>query len=177
MPAQRLLLAAACCAVLLATTACGDTGTASPTATRPAAIATFTRPSTPQLPTPVNTPQPIGPSPTAAPAPTPPAGTKFEPAPIDGAELLVEASNSAQYAVHITLGLPSGCHVFDHTTLTRTGPEMIIEVVNRLPADTTIACTAIYGTHETTVQLGGDFASGATYRVHVNERTIEFMAQ
>jgi hypothetical protein len=186
MRARRMLLAAACCAALLLPAACGGTNGSPPTVTprpatevsapptRPAGTATPATGSAGPSPTPASQP---GFDATATPALTPLAGWRFEPAPIDGAELLVEASNPAQYAVHITSGLPSGCHVFDHTTLTRTGSEMIIEVVNRLPADTTIACTAIYGTHETTVQLGGDFASGATYRVHVNERTIEFTAQ
>ncbi len=101
----------------------------------------------------------------------------FERAPIDGADLLIEESNPVQYAVHIASGLPSGCHVFDHTALARNGTEISIDVWNRLPADSMLACTAIYGTHETTVRLGSDFVRGALYRVHVNERTIEFTAQ
>ena len=86
-------------------------------------------------------------------------------------------SDPVQYAVHITSGLPSGCHVFDHTDLVRNGDAIIIYVMNRVPSDTSVACTAIYGEHESTVQLGSDFVSGTVYRVQVNERMLEFTAR
>jgi hypothetical protein len=177
MLSRRLLLAAAGCAGLLLPAACGGTN-GSPTATHPAtATMSATGPATPQPTTPVDTPRPPTPSTTATPALTPPTGFRFELAPIDGAEVVTDESNPVQYAVNIRSGLPSGCHAFDHTTLTRAGTEITIDVLNRVPAGSMIACTAIYGTHETTVQLGSDFVSGATYRVRVNDRTIAFTAR
>ena len=105
------------------------------------------------------------------------ADRKFELAPIDGAEIVVRESAPPQYAVHITSGLPSGCAEFADATASRTGDEITITVRNTLPADARIACTQIYGTHEATVELGSDFVRGTTYRVHVNDKTIEFTAQ
>jgi hypothetical protein len=184
MRARRLLLETACCLGLLLPPACGGTSDSAPTTTpRPATEVVAPTPAvataTPVRGSPVAQSTPTAPTSdtTATPGLTPPAGSRFEPAPIDGAEVVIEASYPPQYAVSIKSGLPSGCHVFDHATVTRTGTEITIEVMNRVPADSRIACTAIYGTHEMTVQLGSDFASGATYRVRVNERTIEFTAQ
>jgi hypothetical protein len=186
MPVPRLPFAAACCLILLLTAACGDTNDDALTVT-PRAVATIaaspTRPGQPATPRAGSTasPQPptsgAGADATPTPGQTPPAGFRFEPAPIDGAELLIEASNPGQYQVHITSGLPSGCHVFDHVAVSRSGAEITIDVLNRVPADPMIACTAIYGTHETTVQLGSNFTSGGAYRVQVGTRTIEFTAQ
>ena len=167
-------------AVLLAATACGKSATTAPTVTlRPVTpTAAASAPASPQpSSTPGRTPAQETPVATPMPAPTTAAGFKLERAPIDGADLLVEESNPVQYAVYIASGLPSGCHVFDHVALVRNGAEITIDVWNRLPDDPMLACTAIYGTHETTVQLGSDFANGSTYRVHVNERTLEFTAK
>ena len=147
------------------TTALGDTTPAATRTARPPA-STDTPPSPPATATAA--------SPTASPGP---AGTRLEPAPVDATDLIIQESSPPQYAVHILSGLPSGCHVFDHATLTRTGSELVIEVMNRVPADPHQACTAIYGTHETNVQLGSDFGSGSTYRVQINEKLLEFTAQ
>ena len=115
--------------------------------------------------------------PVAQPTATLAPDRKFELAPIDGADLIIEESNPVQYAVHIVSGLPSGCAQFADATASRNGEEITIQVRNTLPANGQIACTQIYGTHETTVPLGSDFVSGAAYRVHVNDRTLEFTAQ
>ena len=48
---------------------------------------------------------------------------------------------------------------------------------NTVPIDKRIACTQVYGLHETTVELGTDFVTGTHYVVRVNDRTIEFNAQ
>lgn len=165
--------------------ACGSeskpaASTVTPAAATPQATVTVRPPGSTTTPlVPFGTAIPIAPTvPIAQPTASPGApGTRLEPAPIDGAELIIEESNPVQYAVHITSGLPSGCHVFDHATLTRNGTSLTIEVMNRLPADPRLACTAIYGTHKTTVQLGSDFARGTAYTVRVNDRTLEFTAQ
>ena len=47
-----------------------------------------------------------------------------------------------------------------------------------MPApDQDIACTMIYGYHESTVDLGNDLESGTEYTVHVNDQVTTFVAQ
>jgi hypothetical protein len=99
-------------------------------------------------------------------------------APIDGIDILVRESFPPQYAVAITSGLPSGCAQFNEAVITgRDGNTITISVTNTIPSDPEVACTAIYGTHESTVELGTDFESGETYTVDVNGETKEFTAQ
>jgi hypothetical protein len=191
MKLVRTAAAVAFAAIACFVAACGSESkpavrTATPTATAPTATsptATATR----TIAAPASTNTPLAPSETAiAATPQAPAAQstatlapdrKFELAPIDGAEIVVEESFPVQYAVHITSGLPSGCAQFADATASRAGVEIAITVRNTLPANGQIACTQIYGTHETTVQLGSDFARGTTYRVRVNDRTLEFTAQ
>lgn len=180
MSLYRIATIVGCPLVLFAAVACGSsaepgrTATPSVSSTSTAARATVSR--TPQASATLSpdTPAAATPTPTVRPDP---AGVTYERAPIDKIDLIVEETNPVQYAVHILSGLPSGCHQFDHATLSRAGSELTVDVENRRPADTSQACTAIYGTHETTVQLGSDFASGATYRIQVNDKVLEFTAQ
>ncbi|HLB22766.1 MAG TPA: hypothetical protein VJP07_01605 [Dehalococcoidia bacterium] len=113
-----------------------------------------------------------------APAPTSTPGRKIVDAPIDGLDIVVRESFPPQYGVHIVSGLPSGCAQFDKAEITgRTAAEITIRVTNTVPADPNVACTAIYGTHESDVDLGSDFTAGATYTVRVNDKSIDFTAQ
>ncbi|MGE3075369.1 MAG: hypothetical protein AB7N24_16560 [Dehalococcoidia bacterium] len=99
-------------------------------------------------------------------------------APIDGLDILVRESFPPGYTAHILSGLPTGCARFDAATLVgRSGTTITIRVTNTEPTDTHIACTAIYGTHESNVDLGQDFTSGTTYTVRVNDKTKTFVAQ
>ena len=52
-----------------------------------------------------------------------------------------------------------------------------IRVTNTIPDDDDVACTAIYGYHESNVDLGQDFVSGRTYTVKVNAEMKTFTAQ
>jgi hypothetical protein len=107
-----------------------------------------------------------------------PAGRTVVDAPIDGAEILQLESFPVQYNLRIVSGLPSGCAEFDKAEITsRSDGEIVVRVTNTLPADPNIACTAIYGTKETTLPLGTDFESGQTYTVRVNDSRVEFTAQ
>jgi hypothetical protein len=166
------ILAAACGAGAKPSTAtpAATTPTATRTAGPPASTATQLVPSETAAP---NTPI----APDAQATATLPPDRRFELAPIDGADLIVEESNPVQYAVHIASGLPSGCAQFADAIASRKGDEITITVRNTLPANGQIACTQIYGTHETTVQLGGDFVRGTSYRVRVNDRMLEFTAR
>jgi len=110
--------------------------------------------------------------------PSPDAGRIVVPAPIDKLDLLVRESRPTAYAVHILSGLPSGCAQFNDARIAgRSGTTITIEVTNTMPSDKNVACTAIYGTHETTIELGTDFTAGTTYTVHVNDKELSFTAQ
>jgi hypothetical protein len=99
-------------------------------------------------------------------------------APIDELDILVRESFPVQYAARIVSGLPDGCTEFNAAEVTdRSGTTITILVTNTRPAATDIACTAIYGTHESVVELGTDFAQGTTYTVKVNDREATFTAQ
>ena len=105
-------------------------------------------------------------------------GASYVDAPIDELEVLVLESFPVQYNLRIVSGLPSGCAEFDNAEITaRSGNQIIVRVTNTLPDDPNIACTAIYGTKETTLALGTDFASGQTYTVKVNDTSVDFTAQ
>lgn len=104
--------------------------------------------------------------------------TKVVDAPIDAIEIEVRDSQPPQYAVRITSGLPSGCARFEAWELTgREGTEITIRVTNRVPDSDEVACTTIYGTHVSTVDLGSDFTPGTTYTVIVNGERATFTAQ
>ena len=100
------------------------------------------------------------------------------PAPIDGLEILIRESFPPGYTLKITSGLPSGCAKFHGARIAgRSGDEITVTVTNTIPTDDNIACTAIYGMHETNLDLGQDFVSGRTYTVKVNDKQTTFRAQ
>jgi inhibitor of cysteine peptidase len=110
--------------------------------------------------------------------PTAPSGRIVTDAPIDELEVLILESFPVQYNLRIVSGLPSGCAEFEKAEVTgRRGNELTVRVTNTLPDDPNIACTAIYGTKETTLPLGSDFNAGETYSIVVNDTPIEFTAQ
>lgn len=109
---------------------------------------------------------------------TPSADRTIAPAPIDELELIIRESAPPQYAVRVVSGLPDGCAEFYEAALTgRTGKTIEIEVTNTVPSDPKVICTAIYGTHEETIELGSDFDSGTEYVVKVNDEELKFTAQ
>lgn len=99
-------------------------------------------------------------------------------APIESLDILVRESFPPGYTLHIVSGLPSGCAKFNKAVvLERTGNNIAVQVTNTIPADPNTACTAIYGYHETNLDLGTNFTSRQTYRVQVNDKTTTFTAQ
>lgn len=110
-------------------------------------------------------------------SPTPYATVAVD-APIESVDILIRESFPPQYAAVIVSGLPGGCARFDNAVVTgRSGNEIALRVTNTMPADPNVACTAIYGYHDSTVELGTDFASGETYAVVVNGVRKDFAAQ
>lgn len=105
--------------------------------------------------------------------------TVEELAPIESVDILIMESFPPQYSVQIVSGLPSGCAAFLRAEVVeQSGPTIRIEVVNRMPApQSSVACTMIYGYHESSVMLGSDFEPGVTYTVEVNDTVTEFTAQ
>jgi hypothetical protein len=128
--------------------------------------------------TPVASPSGTPTAPTAGPRPTAPPGSRIVAAPIDDLELIVRESFPPQYAVRIVSGLPDGCHQFFESRLTaRTADTFTVEVTNSVPDDPNIACTQVYGQHESVVELGSDLTPGVRYTVRVNDRSLEFTAE
>ena len=112
----------------------------------------------------------------AAPTPTP-ARTVVD-APIDGLDVLVRESFPPGYTLRVVSGLPSGCAQFDRADITgRRDTTITVHVTNTMPADPMTACTAIYGTHESFLDLGTDFTPSTTYTVRVNDKATTFVAQ
>jgi hypothetical protein len=107
-----------------------------------------------------------------------PPDRRLDLAPIDELDLIIRESFPPQYAVRIVSGLPSGCALFHAAVLEpRQANTFTIRVQNTLPADANVACTAIYGMHESIVELGSDLTPGADYVVRVNDKELAFTAQ
>lgn len=98
-------------------------------------------------------------------------------APIESVVVSTLKSNPAQYDVRIVSGLPSGCAEYAATEVTgREGNTIFVRVTNTMPTGD-IACTMIYGMHESNINIGSDFKTGETYTVDVNGTTVEFVAR
>ena len=99
-------------------------------------------------------------------------------APVEEVEVLFLESFPVQHRLRVVSGLPSGCAAFDDIEVVRDGTTFTVTVTNTMPApDQDIACTMIYGYHESTVDLGNDLESGTEYTVHVNDQVTTFVAQ
>ncbi|MCI0887857.1 MAG: hypothetical protein J4N30_06580, partial [Chloroflexi bacterium] len=129
---------------LVAAVACqGATPAASPSGSSPA-VATPTAPPAQSLP----------PKPPESPVEIEMAEV---PAPIESVEINIAESFPPQYFVAIKSGLPSGCAEFRGYEVSREGNTVKIEVTNLEPAPgQLIPCTAIYGYHDTNINLGSD---------------------
>ena len=108
------------------------------------------------------------PSPTATPSATSTPERRLELAPIEAVDVQILKSLPPQYQLMVTSGLPGGCAAFDSIKVDRTGTRIAVTVMNSMPVGN-VPCTAIYGYKESSVNLGADFAAGATYTVVVNE--------
>ncbi len=95
------------------------------------------------------------------------------PAPIDQVQVLIRESAPPQVTVQVRAGLPGGCAQRESHSVLRSGDTFTVRVLNSMPSGDAV-CTMIYGTYELSIDLGGPFTSGATYTVHVNDRTTTF---
>jgi hypothetical protein len=105
------------------------------------------------------------------PAPTP--GRQTVAAPIEQVQVVSRESNPPQVTLNVRAGLPSGCAQRDSHSVSRSGDTITVRVLNTMPTGNAV-CTMIYGTYELSIDLGHDFRPGATYTVHVNDKTSTF---
>ena len=94
-------------------------------------------------------------------------------APIDRLDVLIRESAPPQVTLKVRAGLPGGCADRDSHSLSRAGDTFTLTVLNSMPDGNPI-CTMIYGTYELDIDLGREFRPGATYTVHVNDKTTTF---
>jgi len=104
---------------------------------------------------------------------TPIPGRQTVPAPIDDVQVVIRESSPPQVTLNVKAGLPSGCAQRESHSVSRSGDTFTVRVLNSMPTGD-VACTMIYGTYELTLDLGRDFRAGATYTVHVNDKTTTF---
>jgi hypothetical protein len=121
------------------------------------------------------------PSAPSTPAQPPPTGNRpmvQVDAPIEDVTVIIAESFPPQYFLEVTSGLPNGCVRFGEHRVAREGKTVKVTVTNLEPGDLGLrACTMRYSFVETKIALGSDFEPGATYKVHVNDVTIDLVAQ
>ena len=175
---KRVLMLMMTGVLTVALVACGDNGNDDDLGIDdPAPIPTADAPTTPADPAPTN-PAPTDPAPTQPTDPAVDYEQAEELAPIEEIDVLFLESDPVQHQLQITSGLPSGCAFFDRADVERDGTTFNVTVVNLMPAPgVDVACTMIYGYHESTVDLGSDLEAGTEYTVNVNDETMTFVAQ
>ncbi len=103
------------------------------------------------------------------------AGRALALAPIESVQVVSTKSMPAQYSLIVGSGLPGGCAKYAGATVEYRGAQVTVKVYNSMPAAPT-PCTAIYGYTTHSVPLGA-LTPGVTYRVQVNDRTLDLVAQ
>jgi len=88
-------------------------------------------------------------------------------APIDIAEVVVTDDIEPDYLLRIVSGLPSGCAEYANTHVSVGTDVITVRVMNTIPEDVRVACTAIYGSHERSIELLG-LETATDYEVTVN---------
>lgn len=76
-------------------------------------------------------------------------------APIDEAEVVIVAGPEPEYRLRIVSGLPNSCAEYKNTLVNVVGNTITVDVRNTVPADLRVACAAVYGSEERTVELTG----------------------
>lgn len=99
------------------------------------------------------------------------------PAPIETVNIVMLKSYPAQYVLHITSGLPSGCAKFGHINwvVEDSTSTVAMQVYNLMPGDPMTACTMIYGYSTNSVNIGA-LTPGKTYTIKVNDYSTTLTA-
>ncbi|RJQ09860.1 MAG: hypothetical protein C4558_05620 [Dehalococcoidia bacterium] len=103
------------------------------------------------------------------------AGRTLVLAPIESVQVVSTKSMPPQYSLIVGSGLPSGCAKYAGATVEYRGAQIIVKVYNSMPAAPT-PCTAIYGYTTHSVPLGA-LTPGVAYRIQVNDRALDLVAQ
>ena len=98
-------------------------------------------------------------------------------APIVRVSVRVAESQPPQVFADVTSALPDGCTRFSRFSVRRAGRAIFVDVFNTRPVGDDVACTMIYGEHESAVPLGSDFEPGERYTLDVNGTRESFVAQ
>lgn len=102
---------------------------------------------------------------------------KLDAAPVEKVEVMILEKFPPLYIVHVTIGLPSGCHEFNSFTVKHDGKIISIQILNQTPVAASI-CTLIYGVEEIRIPIEGPFEPGVEFDVLVNgERHGTFVGQ
>jgi hypothetical protein len=91
---------------------------------------------------------------------------------IDEVRVYIMKSNPPQIGVYIKGGLPDGCTTFHDIETSREGTTVNIKVTVQRPRG--VDCPAVYTWFEKDINLGTDFAFGATYTLQVNDYSTTF---
>ena len=109
--------------------------------------------------------------------PLPDPGRSEVRAPIARVSVRVAESHPPQYFADVTSALPDGCTRFARSAVRREESTVFVDVFNTRPTSDAVACSMIYGEHESAAPLGSDFEPGATYTLDVNGTRTTFVAQ
>ena len=101
-------------------------------------------------------------------------GYRHSLAPIHDVEIWADNSSLPQHFADVVSGEPNSCVKFDSYTVTSAGNTIQVEILNIEYLGG--SCAEIYSYVNHTIPLGGDFVSGTTYTVEVNDVTETFVA-
>ncbi len=93
----------------------------------------------------------------------------IRPAAIEDVRVVLAQSYPPQVFASFKIGLPDSCTTFHDLTTQRQGNTINITVTTQRPRDA--VCAQVYQFLDKTVNLGGDFTSGQTYTIKVNDKT------
>ncbi|MDP6715876.1 MAG: hypothetical protein QF368_14820, partial [SAR202 cluster bacterium] len=105
-------------------------------------------------------------------------GDEFKqvPAPIESVHLNIIDSMAGETTLTVLSGLPSGCAKLTFFDVSQRGDLITVTVLNSIPTDTNLTCTAIYGIEENKALLSGSYTPCETYTVEVNGEPRQIQA-
>jgi len=110
-------------------------------------------------------------------SPSPDAERSEVRAPIVRVSVRVAESQPPRVFADVISALPDGCTRFSRFSVRRAERTIFVDVFNTRPAGDDVACTMLYGEHESAVPLGSDFEPGQRYTLDVNGTRESFVAQ
>jgi hypothetical protein len=102
-----------------------------------------------------------------APQPVEPA-VKQVPAPVESVQINITDRQTGSATLTVVSGLPSGCAKLASFETNQQVDPITVTVLNSVPADPNIMCTAIYGIVESEAKLSASYTACEIYIVEVN---------